>query len=314
MAVFSSDNASIHADLQTQISGKAGLAQISNPNLLDNPWFTVNQRGQSSYTSSGYTVDRWFNNYPNGVVTVSNGVTLNNYKWFCQSLDADIVDLLEGKIVTASVMLSDGTIISGTKVFHADNAITYEQIKSGENAIIRTSNLYYKPVFEVVNFDPSQGDNLTIRAVKLELGSVSTLAHDTVPNYALELAKCRTSTADSSDTYANKGQISISKEYNDDYWIGDSFGTNTAIEYIRKNDIVTVSITWWNTGNAIKNSDVIYTLPEKYRPGVQIFTVNSYINQNSNIWIDSDGKINVETNKQSGIIDYGRATLSYIVV
>jgi hypothetical protein len=32
---------------------------------------------------------------------------------------------------------------------------------------------------------------LTIRAVKLELGSVSTLAMDTAPNYATELAKCQ---------------------------------------------------------------------------------------------------------------------------
>ena len=33
---------------------------ISNPNLLDNPWFTVNQRGNTFYqTENGYCVDRW---------------------------------------------------------------------------------------------------------------------------------------------------------------------------------------------------------------------------------------------------------------
>ena len=34
---------------------------VSNPNLLDNPWFTVNQREQSSYSSGdgGLTFDRW---------------------------------------------------------------------------------------------------------------------------------------------------------------------------------------------------------------------------------------------------------------
>ena len=43
-----------------------------------------------------------------------------------------------------------------------------------------------------------------IIAVKLELGSISTLDMDISPNYALELIKCSMSTADPNDTYANK--------------------------------------------------------------------------------------------------------------
>jgi hypothetical protein len=36
------------------------LANISHENLLDNPWFTVNQRGQSSYSvANQYSYDRW---------------------------------------------------------------------------------------------------------------------------------------------------------------------------------------------------------------------------------------------------------------
>ena len=57
----------------------------------------------------------------------------------------------------------------------------------------------------------NSGTSISIKAIKLELGSVSTLAMDTAPNYATELAKCKASTADSSDTYANQGQIVVAK-------------------------------------------------------------------------------------------------------
>ena len=31
----------------------------SNPNLLDNPFFTVNERGVTSWASGGFVMDRW---------------------------------------------------------------------------------------------------------------------------------------------------------------------------------------------------------------------------------------------------------------
>jgi hypothetical protein len=52
------------------------VQSISNPNLLDNPWFTVNQRGQNVYTSEGYTVDRWRLSYGTGATT--HQATVNN--------------------------------------------------------------------------------------------------------------------------------------------------------------------------------------------------------------------------------------------
>ena len=41
------------------LSGQSGILRVSNPNLLDNPWFTVNQRGATAYTVGAYGVDRW---------------------------------------------------------------------------------------------------------------------------------------------------------------------------------------------------------------------------------------------------------------
>ena len=37
----------------------AGSGGGGGRNLLDNGWFTINQRGQNSYTGSGYGFDRW---------------------------------------------------------------------------------------------------------------------------------------------------------------------------------------------------------------------------------------------------------------
>lgn len=101
---------------------------------------------------------------------------------------------------------------------------------------------------------------------------------------------------------------------NDSDWVNDSFGQNTFIYYIRKNNVVNISLAWWDTGSAIADSDTIYTLPAKYRPSIPIFGVNAYINQSSNIRIDTDGRIIVETNNASGVIDYGRAFFSYLIV
>ena len=45
-----------------QIDDGLNIARgVSNPNLLDNWYFgnPVNQKGQTSYTGAGYTIDRW---------------------------------------------------------------------------------------------------------------------------------------------------------------------------------------------------------------------------------------------------------------
>ena len=179
------------------------VQSISNPNLLDNPWFTINQRGLSSYTS-GYTVDRWKKQAGTGTITVTeNGLTIEpttsgSMLLFRQQLDLDtVVPYILGKQVTLSIMLSDGKIYSTTGVL--PNALTSSfvyrcfvrpdgdsvntfviQLKSGDCSI-----QYYNEGSVI----PS--NIITVRAVKLELGSVSTLAMDVAPNYASELQRCQ---------------------------------------------------------------------------------------------------------------------------
>ena len=81
---------------------------VSNPNLLINGDFKVNQRGQSSYTGmSGYTVDRWqiggnssLSVEENGITFVSNGITS-----FGQRLEGSFL-LFAGKPLSLSAKMN----------------------------------------------------------------------------------------------------------------------------------------------------------------------------------------------------------------
>ena len=173
---------------------------ISNPNLLDNPWFTVNQRGQSSYNSTGYTVDRWYMGASaagtksvtvnsDETVTVANEAADSTVVYFFQRLDKAITDKLLNKMVTISVMLSDGTIFSASKAFAGVvfGNITVNGVALGGYRIWINSTT---GVAELT-VDVYAGKSISIKAIKLELGKVSTLASDTAPNYATELLKCQ---------------------------------------------------------------------------------------------------------------------------
>ena len=181
------------------------VQSISNPNLLDNPWFTVNQRGQSSYTAATFCVDRWIKREATNTLNVGNtGISVSGgTSGVYQRYETTFENVLYDKVATISVLLSDGTIYSATGTLRSTG---YNQIRIIETELVfgvhhDNANFY---------FDLDIKDTtITVRAVKLELGSVSTLALDTAPNYAVELAKCKASTAVRSDTYANQGAINV---------------------------------------------------------------------------------------------------------
>lgn len=129
---------------------EAAVQTIHNPNLLDNPWFTVNQRNATTWTS-GYGVDRWM--VVSGSATITeNGLTVNG--------------TIRQKLENAP----DGTVIASVKMYSGTATATY--------------NGTYNRVDVVSNGG-------TIRSVKLEYGSVSTLANDHAPDYTTELLKCQ---------------------------------------------------------------------------------------------------------------------------
>ena len=186
------------------LSLKANITAISNPNLLDNPWFTINQRGQTQYTGgANYAIDRWKRSSARSVVDVTDygivhsttDIATNNGYLF-QVIENDAYKKLNGKICTVSILYNDNHIESTTGV------ITYYDSSETANHTFAATETYdngyvyvgYNKDFgglivNLVTSYPSKACH--IKAIKLELGSVSTLAMDTAPNTATELLKCQ---------------------------------------------------------------------------------------------------------------------------
>lgn len=194
--------------------------RVTNRNILHNWYFAnpVNSRGQAEYSGKGFTIDRWRNDYPAGVVTLTGeGVTLGEMKWFVQTLEED----LTGEKVTASILTSGGELITGTKAYsgsavsviaNSDPAFNF-QLKPSDTVSGRTE-------VRIVNFSAS-GD-ITIAAVKLELGSEQTLAEKNssgvwvlkeIPDLAEQAAICNQFVEDEYIGAAKR--FAAVQEYND---------------------------------------------------------------------------------------------------
>lgn len=178
-------------------------------NLLRNWYFAnpVNQRGITSRAaaySSQYFIDGWSTNRVSFSI-VSDGITFNALTagWgFFQVVHP----LVSGEKYVMSV-LSSGNLYSTTFTASSTSIV----IDLSEKFRIEIN--YYTNVWVDLK---EQNVDSTITAVKLELGTEQTLCHNEgtdanpvwvlneIPNYEEELIKCQTSTADPSDTYANK--------------------------------------------------------------------------------------------------------------
>jgi hypothetical protein len=164
-------------------------AKYSNDNLFLNSWFTVNQRGTTSGTivANTYYLDMWKFSYGSTAGTFSlgsSGLTLSaasgTYAQFRQGFEDP--SIFNGKTWTISAMLSDGTVYSATLTRVND---TIQEKNVDTNLKIRWDNN------NGILFMAMSGASYTFRAVKLELGSTSTLALDVAPNYITELMKCK---------------------------------------------------------------------------------------------------------------------------
>lgn len=183
-------------------------------NILDN-WFfgnPVNQRGLTTYPSvaygSRYTIDRWFTNswYVSVSVNSGNVSVTNNYSsaqsnCFHQNISA------KAGMHTLSALLADGSFFSTTgSLVSASVGISLALTNSAQIGA-GTDNVWLAS---------GAGETVSFVAIKLEPGTEQTLCHNEgteenpvwvlndIPDYEYELYRCMTSTADSSDTYANK--------------------------------------------------------------------------------------------------------------
>lgn len=165
--------------------------ETGHRNLLDNPWWgsgeVVNQRGVTAKPSSNgaYCIDRWTWSSgadANNMSLGANGITFTRSAsniWFAQKMANP--SALVGKKITGSVMLSDGTIKSGSVVYAS----------VGSTPTLYQDSAIQIYISNVGAFSITIKTTQTIRAVKLELGSYSTLANDVPPDYGEELAKCQ---------------------------------------------------------------------------------------------------------------------------
>lgn len=161
----------------------------TNPNLLINPWFTVNQRGKTSGDFSVTTkIDCWSASYatsPYGTWTLSDGVlTLNapsgSIVYWLQKFEN--ASAFNNKVLTGSILFSDGTIVYGTMTRTNDMRQTFVDADAYE---------FYFNAGNALNIAIKVNKSISIRAVKLEIGSESTLHLDIAPDYTTELLKCQ---------------------------------------------------------------------------------------------------------------------------
>ncbi len=162
----------------TQLSEYMGT-KFSNPNLLINPDFKINQRGKTSYEVSGfdYIVDRWRISSSNVTVSESGGITIHTIgssgSWLTQKLEKE----LEG-IATLSIKISD---INGQISLSSPS----------NNLFITSPGVYSITLSGITEFNMFLNPNtsVSIEWAKLEKGSIATPF--VAPNPAEELIKCK---------------------------------------------------------------------------------------------------------------------------
>lgn len=198
------------AEHTAEIAGFGSAVQ--NRNLLDNGWFNVNQRGSTSYTGTAnvYTVDRWKKNYAVDIVTVNNDGTITLQ---AGGATACLYQFVEnptsyiGKTVTLSARIKGHgriRIEAGSDGWGAATAFAFADVNSESYQTISCTGVVPDRATGVLSADiiALTTDSVTVEAVKLEIGSTSTLSNDSKPKYNEEAFRCQVAKADSSDTYS----------------------------------------------------------------------------------------------------------------
>lgn len=172
------NGAGLKKGLLSQLANYLGT-KFSNPNLLINPNFKINQRGASSYTS-GYTVDRW--RISNATLSV-NTMTLS----YSNSSSGTFLQYLEGSNTGTFTVTLNAISVTGTVKFSWKDGTTY---KTGAT-ITKGVNTYTFSASSLtcVGIEIATGAGIQLDYLKLEQGSVAT--HFVEPNKADELLKCQ---------------------------------------------------------------------------------------------------------------------------
>lgn len=175
---------------------QSGLSQISNPNLIDNPDFKINQRGVSGIIDGGYIADRWIlqgkaERTENGIVSHADtvhGLTGQTETCLFHLFEADFASLIIGKTVTLSAYdKTSGEFVSKSFVVLDTDPSNYEvPLSNGERIALYRWSGWTKGLFSIMIVMPN---GTSISQVKLELGDRATPFIP--PHPATELLKCQ---------------------------------------------------------------------------------------------------------------------------
>lgn len=159
--------------------------KFSNPNLLINPDFKINQRAKSTYSSTGAggTVDRWVGTNVKTVVNSDNTVTVSSLSgtgYYTQHEE----NISYGKH-TYSIYVQ---AITGTvKAFYKSKDskdIELGTLKQGLNTFTSVDDGFKSFFLSIAG-----GSSVTLKYAKVEQGAVATSF--IAPNYAEEILKCQ---------------------------------------------------------------------------------------------------------------------------
>lgn len=179
----------------------AEKTQLPNPNLLLNPDFRVNQRGNLVYTANTYTLDRWEFWYGAtggnvtkssvGYISINCGSDTSKYAQITQNIDLEDVPLEVGKYYTLSMEYADSVAdanagnwkrVNQSAVINKGSATPWIWTKSNDTAIF----LGWSGDIPYVKIETKS--SIWVHSVKLEKGQTATeFIH---PIYSEELLKC----------------------------------------------------------------------------------------------------------------------------
>lgn len=172
------NGAGLKKGLLSQLANYLGK-KFSNPNLLINPDFEINQRGSTTYTT-GYTVDRW---RVAGATLNAKTKTLSN----SNSSGGTLLQYLEGSNTGTFTVTLNAISVTGTVCFAWKDGTAYRRgatITKGINTYTFSASS-----LTCVGIEVYAGASIQLDYMKLEQSSVAT--HFVTPNKAEELAKCQ---------------------------------------------------------------------------------------------------------------------------
>lgn len=173
--------------------------------LLDNSNFAVNQRGKTSYTGTGYGLDRWRTNFSGDTVEVlasgvKNTVASTTGGWHLHQIIDNGAELV-GKSITAACnaaaitgalyLLISCRNSSDTEIEHAS-----QKIVAGLNVTsltVPSGTVYIRVGVYAYATSVAVGDSVTLKWVSLYEGeyTAETLPTYMPKGYAAELAECQ---------------------------------------------------------------------------------------------------------------------------